>query len=547
MSNRQRAAAQFFIGALGLALLTFVCFQLGLDLSHTAFAYLILLALTSLMGSFVASTILSVAAVACLIYFFAPPVFAFQFDYQQDGLELVAFLTTSMIVAGLTTKRRQADKVLQEQANLLDLTHDTVFVRDMKDVITFWNRGAEELYGWNRKEALGKVTHQLMQTEFPAPLAEINAELLRTGRWEGELVHRKRDGAQVVVASRWSLQRDEQGRPVAILETNNDITANRQATQALQRQANLLEQAHDAIFVWELPGTIVYWNRGAEQLYGYSRDEAIGRTSHELLHTEHPMARPDFEAALEREAEWTGELTHTTRDGGKIIVESRHVLMREADGSRLVLETNRDITERKVAQSEHERLQQRLRQAEKMEAVGRLAGGVAHDFNNVLGGIFAYGEMLHEETPDDSPLKRYAQNVLTAASRGRELVEQILGYSRSQRGKRVPVDVVHVVAETLELVRGSLPASIRIETRAPKSSLVVIGDATQLHQIVMNLCSNAIQAMTGGGTLRVAVDAAELNAQRELSHGVLAPGRYVRIGVEDSGSGMDEATLVAHF
>ena len=547
LPNLRRSASQFFIGGIGLALLTFICFQAGLDLSTVGFAYLIVLALVSLMGSFVASGLLTIAAAGLLNFYFAPPIFSFHAASEHDFLAIAAFLTTSMIIAGLTTKRRQADKVLSEQASLLDLTHDTVFTRDMIDVITYWNRGAEELYGWTRKEALGKVTHQLMQTIFPAPLAEINAELLRTGRWEGELVQTKRDGTRVVVASRWALQRDQQGRSVAILETNNDISETREATQKLQRQANLLEQAHDAIFVWEFPRTIVYWNRGAEQLYGYSRDQAIGRVAHELLHTEHPMATSDFEAVLQREGEWTGELTHTTRDGRKIVVESRHVLIIETDGRRLVLETNRDITERKRAQTERERLEQRLRQAEKMEAVGRLASGIAHDFNNVLGGIFAYGEMLYEETSDDSPLKRYAQNVLTAATRGRELVEQILGYSRSQRGKRAPVDVVHVVSETLELVRGSLPANIRLEASVPETPLVIMKDATRLHRVVMNLCSNAIQAMSTGGTLRVTVDTARIDAERDLSHGELAPGRYVRLSVEDSGSGMDEATLSHMF
>ena len=138
------------------------------------------------------------------------------------------------------TARKRAEEALREQASLLNLTHDTVFVRDMNDVITYWNRGAEELYGWTREEAVGQVSHQLMQTIFPAPLEEINAELLRTGRWEGELTHTKRDGTQVVVASRWSLQRDEQGQPVAILETNNDITERKRAEEALHKaQAEL--------------------------------------------------------------------------------------------------------------------------------------------------------------------------------------------------------------------------------------------------------------------------------------------------------------------
>jgi signal transduction histidine kinase len=201
----------------------------------------------------------------------------------------------------------------------------------------------------------------------------------------------------------------------------------------------------------------------------------------------------------------------------------------------------------RFAQAERVRLEQRLRQAEKMEAVGRLAGGIAHDFNNVLAGVFAYGEMLFEETPADSPLKRYSKNVLTAATRGRALVEQILAYSRSQLGKRAPIDIGQVVAETLELLRGSLSANIRLESSAPALPLIVIGDATQLHQVVMNVCSNAIQAMSATGTLRVALEAADLSTERALSHGTLGPGRYVRLIIQDSGSGMDAATLARIF
>jgi len=122
------------------------------------------------------------------------------------------------------SRLRKSAETLREQAALLDLTHDTIFVRDVNDVITYWNRGAEELYGWKRNEAIGEKSHDLNQTVFPAPLEDITADLIRTGRWEGELIHTRRDGTKVVSASRWSLQRDGQGRPAATLETNNDIT-----------------------------------------------------------------------------------------------------------------------------------------------------------------------------------------------------------------------------------------------------------------------------------------------------------------------------------
>src|SRR5262249_10134796 len=144
-------------------------------------------------------------------------------------------------------------------------------------------------------------------------------------------------------------------------------------------------------------------------------------------------------------------------------------------------------------------------------------------------------------------LKRYAHNVLAAASHGRELVDQILAYSGSQRGKRVPVDIANVVAETLELLRGSLPAGIRLVLHATELSLIVSGDATRLRRVVMNLCRNAIQAMSASGTLRVALECVEFPEEKPLSHGALAAGRYVRLIVEDTGCGMDEATLSRMF
>jgi len=148
---------------------------------------------------------------------------------------------------------KRAEGVLREQAGLLDLSHDSVFVRDMQDEITYWNRGAETLYGWSRDEAVGRVSHQLTQTIFPAPLDQINEELLRTGRWEGELVHTRRDGSKVVVASRWSLQRGALGEPAAILETNNDVTERKRAEEEVResegRYRHIFQSA--GVSIWE--------------------------------------------------------------------------------------------------------------------------------------------------------------------------------------------------------------------------------------------------------------------------------------------------------
>jgi two-component system sensor kinase FixL len=162
------------------------------------------------------------------------------------------------ITAVLGLKAQSGSMVLSEQARLLDLTHDTIFVRDMNDVIRYWNRGAEELYGWPKREAVGRVSHQLTQTVFPAPLEAITAELLATDRWEGELVHAKRDGTKVVVASRWSLQRDERGRPSAILETNNDITQRNRTQEALHQAQVELAHVTRVTTLGELTASIAH-------------------------------------------------------------------------------------------------------------------------------------------------------------------------------------------------------------------------------------------------------------------------------------------------
>src|SRR5262245_6739802 len=158
----------------------------------------------------------------------------------------------------LAVKIQSTNVLLRDQAQLLDLTHDTIVVRDSNDVITYWNRGAEMLYGWRADEAIGKISHQLTKTVFPAPLEDITAELVRTGRWEGELIHTKRDGTCVTVASRWSLQRNERGQPVAILETNNDITERRLTQQALDRTEAELAHLARVMTLGELTASIAH-------------------------------------------------------------------------------------------------------------------------------------------------------------------------------------------------------------------------------------------------------------------------------------------------
>jgi signal transduction histidine kinase/CheY-like chemotaxis protein len=297
-------------------------------------------------------------------------------------------------------------------------------------------------------------------------------------------------------------------------------------------------------FGWSPSSGELYWSEETFRIFQY--DPTTKLTVTHIVQRVHPDDAAFVQQIMDHGKDCDFEHRLLMPDGS---VKHVHVVQNVSDKSdgTQIIGTVMDVTGQKWAQAERDRLAQRLLQAEKMEAVGRLAGGIAHDFNNVLSGVFAYGEMVLDEAPGDSPLKRYAQNVLIAATHGRELVEQILSYSRSQSGKRAPVDVVHVVKQTIELIRGSLPPGIRLEASVPESPLIVFSDATQLHRVVMNLCSNAIPAMCAGGTLRVTLGSVDLAGERSLSHGTIAPGRYVRLIVEDSGLGMDEGTLARIF
>jgi PAS domain S-box-containing protein len=426
-----------------------------------------------------------------------------------------------------------------------------------------WRPSSGEIY-WSDEtfrifeygESTAPTLELLMQRIHPGNVADFRQVVERATRDAQDFSHEYRlrmpDGRIKHLYVVAHAVRDESGS-LEYIGAVMDVTERKQAEEALtqgqKRFRAMVEKSAEGIVLGTPEKGVIYASPSVERVLGYTPDEFAGRSLYGAVHTDHGQHMADTIAELLAEPNKVVidevMLLHKDRSWRTIECTMRN-LMHEPSVQAVVINF-RDITERKHAQAERELLGQRLRQAEKMESVGRLAAGIAHDFNNVLAGVFAYGEMIVEETSERSPLKRYAQNVLTAATRGRALIEQILAYSRSQRGKRAPIDIGPVVAETLELLRGSLPAAIRLEASAPQWPLVVIGDATQLHQVVMNLCSNAIQATSAGGTLRVALDAVELPAEQALSNGTLRPGHYVRLSVEDSGSGMEAATLARIF
>jgi PAS domain S-box-containing protein len=220
---------------------------LGLLLQHYKFRnvelplFLFAIALTAWYAGKGPAALSIVLASLCYDYFFLPPIYSFDVTIA-DIPAFVILVSFAALIAGFGAVRRRIEGQLRielvertQQASLLNLTYDAILVRDMNAVISYWNRGAEELYGWTARQAIGKPSYDLLQTVFPAPLADIESELLRTGRWEGELKQTKPDGSRVVILSRWSLRRDEEARPAAILETNNDITFRKHREDEIER------------------------------------------------------------------------------------------------------------------------------------------------------------------------------------------------------------------------------------------------------------------------------------------------------------------------
>ncbi|OUM03937.1 PAS domain-containing protein [Variovorax sp. JS1663] len=339
------------------------------------------------------------------------------------------------------------------------------------------------------------------------------------------------------------------GRPVQaasgqveeFIGTTTDITERVEAEATLRARQEMLDLAQQAARAVAFECRIGPGMAPGRSAHGQAPDGAyasIGVWRQRV----HPDDWPAVEDAI-RHAEQSGQLEVEYRaadpDAGARWLQAKGRMLRDEEGRpERIVGFMFDVTQRRDAEHELRRLQARLLQAQRLEALGTLAGGIAHDFNNILGAVLGYGERMLRELPREGRLRRDIENILAAGERGRALVDRILTFSRSGMGECIPVHVEGVVRETLDLLAATLPAGISIRSTLKAGRAAIQGDPTQVHQLLMNLATNAIQAMPAGGTLDVSLALLHAGGERAVTVGTVAAGDYVVLEVRDSGIGI---------
>ncbi len=331
--------------------------------------------------------------------------------------------------------------------------------------------------------------------------------------------------------------------PAAVKRAMTDaqeLALRKLAEEKIREQAALLDLAQDAILVRDLIDRVLYWNKSAERLYGWTAEEALGRNAAELLYEGESVALKGAREQVLECGQWIGELEQVTRDGRPIVVQSRWTLVRDQAGnpkSKLIINT--DVTERKKLESQFLR-------AQRFETIGALAGGIAHDLGNMLTPILIGTEVLANEISGASP-RKMLQTMQTSARHGLNMIQQILAFARGVGGEPTVLDIGPLLVEMQDLARETFPRTIQTELNSHGQLEPVLGNPTQVRQVLLNLCVNARDAMPAGGILKLTADNVSLKDKVTPLQLEPVSGPHVMITVSDSGHGIEPDVLQRIF
>ncbi|QXC53069.1 PAS domain S-box protein (plasmid) [Agrobacterium salinitolerans] len=427
---------------------------------------------------------------------------------------------------------------LQLRAVTTLLDGASIIVHEMDGKITNWTTGCEQLYGWTRMEAVGKIVHELLRTQFPLSLPELRRRVAQQGSWSGEVVHHHKNGQKRLIATRWVFVDLGGDQSPVIIQTNNDVTDLKKMQDELARREahllSILETVPDAMVVIDATGIISSFSAAAERLFGYGAVEVVGRNVKMLMPDPDRAAHDTYIARYlttgERRIIGYGRVvTGRRKDGSRFPMELA-VGEAIADGNRIFTGFIRDLTSR-------QKIEEELRQSQKMEAIGQLTGGLAHDFNNLLTVISGNLEMAESKLSDESVryLIREAQD---AAEDGAKLTSQLLAFGRRQPLNPQRFDIGELIGTISDLLRRTLGEAIAFAIVVTGFRNEAIVDASQLQNALLNLVINARDAMPKGGALTVEISRVKLDLDYAHMYPSIKPGNYVQISVTDTGTGM---------